>query len=63
MNDERWMQVVAEKDQEIDALRDILRRLKDLVGKGRTCCYCGTDNPHAKACEEAMGMLEKGKEK
>lgn len=60
MNDDMWINVVKNKDDEIKYLRELLIRIKDIVGKGRQCCYCGTESPHAKACDEAMGILDKG---
>jgi hypothetical protein len=58
MNDDMWIRVVDEKQAEIDYLRQLLIRLKELMSRGRHCCYCGTENPHAKACDEAMGVIK-----
>lgn len=62
MNDDMWMKVVKDKQDEIDHLRELLLRLREIVGRGKQCCYCGTENPHAKVCDELMRFTEKKSE-
>jgi hypothetical protein len=58
MNDEQFFRVIKEKDDEIAALRDILRRLGQLGPSARGCFCTSPSTLHSKACVDAREILK-----